>query len=310
MRDIASIIGLKVISSKEGREVGTVSQAIVSLSSGELEGLIVGKGPSEKGIEAADIEVIGSDAVMVSTHRVARHLSELPGLMEKRRDPAAGPREVLTAAGRRLGVLSTIYIDPATKRVSRYEVSGGAWRDITEGVLSLQPCAGTVDGRDSVVVPAAALSAPPGEGGLKQQLAKFGELARSQAQQAAESLSETGDSVRRGLGDALGAAKNLTQSGQERKASAPPASPEAPPPSPEAPPPAPQTPEAAPQPEPAPEPCCRPEPAGDQPSMEAEPQEPDAPPVRHEDNGWEASQAAPSTGEQATQPEGDEQHNG
>jgi len=303
MRDIASIIGLKVISSKEGREVGTVSQAIVSLSSGELEGLIVGKGPSEKGIEAADIEVIGSDAVMVSTHRVARHLSELPGLMEKRRDPAAGPREVLTAAGRRLGVLSTIYIDPATKRVSRYEVSGGAWRDITEGVLSLQPFAGTVDGRDSVVVPAAAMSAPPGEGGLKQQLAKFGELARSQAQQAAESLSETGDSVRRGLGDALGAAKNLSQSAQERKSPAPPPSAEAPPP---------PTPEPEPdaQPEPAPEPCCPPEPASDQPSVEAEPQEAAAPPAGHEDNGWEASQATPSTGEQGTQPEGDEQHNG
>jgi len=49
MRDIASIIGLKVISSKEGREVGTVSQAIVSLSSGELEGLDRRQGPVGEG---------------------------------------------------------------------------------------------------------------------------------------------------------------------------------------------------------------------------------------------------------------------
>lgn len=199
MRDIASIVGLKVISSKEGRDLGAVSQVIVDLASGALEGVIVGTGPSEKGIEAKDIQVIGADALMVETYRVARHLSELPRLMEKRRDPSRPPREVLTDTGKRLGVLGTIHIDPATKRVNRYEVSGGAWRDITEGVISLAPMEGTVDGRDSVVVPTSALSSLEGaDGGLKAQLAKLAAVARSQARQAAESLEEGTRGIKRG----------------------------------------------------------------------------------------------------------------
>lgn len=199
MRDVASIVGLKVISSSEGREVGTVSQVVVDLASGEIVGLIVGKGAAEKGIDAADVDVIGTDAVMVRTYKVARHLSELPRLMEKRLDPAAPPREVVSDTGKRLGILGTVYIDPATRRVTRYEVSGGTWRDITEGVLSLAPMEGTVDGRDTIVVPTKAFRDLPTAGGLRAQLAKLAEIAKAQAKQAAESLEEGAESARRSV---------------------------------------------------------------------------------------------------------------
>jgi uncharacterized protein YrrD len=199
MRDLASIVGLKVISSSEGRDVGTVSQVIVDLATGQIQGLIVGQGASERGIPAADLQVVGTDAIMVNTHKVARHLSELPDLLERRREPNAPAREVVTDTGRRLGTLGTIYVDPTTRRVTRYEVSGGAWRDMTEGVLSLAPVEGTVDGRDSVVVPMAAFAEiGASSGGLRAQLAKLGELARTQARQAAESLDESTQSVKRG----------------------------------------------------------------------------------------------------------------
>jgi len=198
MRDIASIVGLKVISSSEGRDVGTVSQVIVDLASGKVLGLIVGKGATEKAIEAKDVAVIGTDAVMVQTHKLARHLSEVPALLEARRDPAAGPKPVITDTGKRLGVLGTVYVDPATATVSRYEVSCGAWRDITEGVLSLPPLSGTVDGPDSIIVPEQALSDSQGApGGLRAQIAKLAEVARTQAQQAAESLEGSTQSVKR-----------------------------------------------------------------------------------------------------------------
>ena len=192
MRDIASIVGLRVIAAREGRDLGSVTQVVVDLASGQFEGVIVGKGPLEKGIEANDITVIGVDAVMVETHKVVRHLSELPRLLEKRRDPREGSREVLTDSGTRVGTLGTIYIDPETRRVSRYEVSGGAWRDITEGVLSLPPVEGTVDGKDSVIIPASALQHQVGvEGGLKAQLARLAEVARNQARHAGERIEET-----------------------------------------------------------------------------------------------------------------------
>lgn len=223
MRDIASIVGLKVIASKEGREVGAVSQVVVDLASGAIEGVLVGKGPAEKGIDAADIDVIGTDAVMVGTYRVAKPLSELPRLLQRRRDPEKPPREVLTDTGKRIGMLGTIYIDPHSKRVTRYEISGGAWRDLTEGVLSLPPMEGTVDGHDSVIVPTAAFAGVGGtSGGLKAQLTKLGELARTQAKQAAEGLEGGVQGMKRGVESvserASEAATKVKQSVSERAA--------------------------------------------------------------------------------------------
>jgi uncharacterized protein YrrD len=219
MRDIASLVGLKVVSSREGREVGVVSQCIANLATGVLEGLIVGKGPSEKGVEAKDIEALGQDAIMVPDSSVARHLSEVPALLEKRRDPSAGPREVLTDAGKRLGVLGSVFIDPASLKVAHYEASGGALRDMMDGPWELHPMPGTVDGRDSVIVPAAAFQeAAEHPGGLRAGLAKLGETARVQAKQAAKGLDKGAEKLKRGaavVGEKAGeaAAKAKTAGG-------------------------------------------------------------------------------------------------
>ncbi len=222
MRDIASVVGLKVISSTEGRELGSIAQVVFDLSNGDLVGLIIDKGPSEKGIEAKDVSVIGTDAVMVETHKVARHLSEIPTLLERRRDVREGPKEVISADGNRLGALGTVYINPAEKKVSRYEVSGGAWRDITEGALSLEPGNGTVDGRDTVVVPTSLLSEKPATpGGLKAQLAKLGDVARTQARQAAEKLEESNKSVRENVTVAAGKASETVEALQQTEAGEP-----------------------------------------------------------------------------------------
>ena len=216
MRDVASIIGLSVISSKEGRDLGAVNQVIVDLASGTLDGLIVGTGASERGIEAKDVGVIGVDAVMVETYKVARDLSELPKLLEKRREQGAGPREVLTSDGLRVGVLGKIYIDAAEKRVVHYEVSGGALQDMVEGVLELPPAEGVVDGRDSVVIASDTFGTRPATGGLRSQLARFGERAREQAKQAQESLEESTEQLRARASETAAKARDLGTEGAEQ----------------------------------------------------------------------------------------------
>lgn len=223
MRDLESIIGLKVISSKEGREVGTVSQAIISLSSGAVEGLILGKGPSEKGIEAKSIGVIGEDAVMVDSSKVAQDLSEFPKLLERRLDPEEGPREVLTEDGQRVGILGKVFLDAEGKEVTRYEVSAGPLQDMLDGVLEFTPMKGTVDGRDSVVIPSELLDEiDRGEGGLRAQFAKLTTVARDQAKQAAESLEEGADSLKRGVKSAADKASDAVKhASDDKKADAP-----------------------------------------------------------------------------------------
>ena len=196
MRDVNSIVGLKVISVEEGRDLGTVSQAVVDLTSGSMMGVITGKGAAAKGIWADDIQVLGVDAIMIAHRDSAHPLSEMPALEEKARDAAEGPVEVVTDTGKRLGTLGNIYLSDDTRAVLRYEVSGGAWRDVTEGVLELPIIPGTKHGRDTVIVPAAEISnLAGGSGGLKAQLAQLSQKMRATGQQVAERSHEVSNNV-------------------------------------------------------------------------------------------------------------------
>ena len=196
MRDVNSIVGLKVISVEEGRDLGTVSQAVVDLTSGSLVGLIAGKGAAAKGIWADDLQVLGVDAVMIANRGMAHPLSETPALDEKARDASEGPVEVVTDTGKRLGTLGNIYLSDDTRSVVRYEVSGGAWRDVTEGILELPIIPGTKHGRDTVIVPAAEISnLAGGSGGLKAQLAQLSQKMRATSHQVAERSHEVSTNV-------------------------------------------------------------------------------------------------------------------
>lgn len=193
MREIKSITGLRVISMDEGAAVGTVSQVVVDLSSGAVLGLILGNGAAERGVLAADIETIGTDVIMVSRREVARHLSELPEL-EQRKSATTHLLPVFTDNGRRLGVISAIFIDPYEKTITRYEVSSGAIKDLAEGLLVLPIIPGTVHGQDAVIIPEQAVSELGREtGGLFARFSQWGDSARKQYQQVAESAGKMVD---------------------------------------------------------------------------------------------------------------------
>ena len=86
-------------------------------------------------------------------------------------------------------------MDASARRVTGYEVSGGAWRDITEGVQSLVPGPETVDGRDTVIVPEKRVKGGPR--GMRSQLTKLARVARTQVKQATDSLGGSAESARR-----------------------------------------------------------------------------------------------------------------
>lgn len=195
MREIKSINGLRVITVDEGASVGSVNQVVVDLSTGAVLGIILGNGASERGVLSADIQTIGSDVIMISSREVARHLSELPEL-EKRKGAASHLIPVFTDGGRRLGVVSGIYIDPLEKVVTRYEISSGAIKDLADGLLVLPIISGTVHGQDAIIIPDSAVREMGREsGGLFARFSQWSDSARKQYQQVAESaekMVETG----------------------------------------------------------------------------------------------------------------------
>jgi len=201
MREIKSIVGLRVISVEEGANVGNVSQVVVDLAAGTVVGLILGEGPGERGVLAADIKTLGADAIMIANRAVARMLSELPEL-ESRQQPAAAQLTAFTASGKRLGAVASIFIDPYDLVVTRYEVSSGPLKDLADGMLVLPILPGTTHGQDAVIVPDERVQQLGREaGGWRTRFGQWSDGARKQVQQVseqAEKLYETaGETVKK-----------------------------------------------------------------------------------------------------------------
>jgi uncharacterized protein YrrD len=202
--DTTHIVGLQVIGIHDGKLVGSVSQVVCDLASGEVIGLIVGTGAAEKGIMAEDVETIGEDAVMISSAAKAFRLSERPELMRRRREPSRKPLAVVTDEGKHLGYVSRIWIDPASRKVTRYQVSGGFLRDLAEGALILPIVPGTIHGEDTVVVPAAELLALAAhKKGLKAHLEDLSSRAREKMSAVREQAEHAAQSTRAQIGRAV-----------------------------------------------------------------------------------------------------------
>ena len=215
MREIASLVGLEVVSTREGKSLGTISEVLIDLAAGKMVGVILGRGPAEKGIRAAELEALGTDVVMVKGADVADHLSAMPELLEHRQRSEPRPPEVITSDGRRLGQLAAVYINPQNHKVTRFEVSGGTWKDLTDGIISLPIVKGIIHGPDVVIIPAKVVSRSDGKGGLRaafRQLADSTEIGYRRAAQRTERLYEkSSHAVREGMAGAREQAQHLAQ---------------------------------------------------------------------------------------------------
>jgi uncharacterized protein YrrD len=199
VREISSLLNAEVISIKEGKRLGSITQVIVDLAQGKLLGLILGKGAAEKGVAARDIKTMGPDVVMVEVSTVAKRLSELPELLAARRDPTRMPQQVVTDAGQRLGRLGRIFIDSVKLTVGHFEISGGAWRDLTEGVLALPVVKGIIHGPDTIIIPAAGLAQAMESPSLVSSMEKAAESMRVGGKQLGKILESNAEALRKTL---------------------------------------------------------------------------------------------------------------
>lgn len=181
MRSTDQIEGLPVISIKEGKNLGRVSQCVVDLARGEVVGLLVrAEGEDEDwGLTAPDIQVLGQDAVMVESEQIKKPVSPRSRLLKFRREPEAPPADVVTDEGERLGTLGQVYVDTAKLQVIGYEVTGSALRTVLDGTPHIPIIKGVVHGADTVIVPTTAKEhLQAGTGGLRSYWAKLAGLSR------------------------------------------------------------------------------------------------------------------------------------
>jgi len=218
MKELSSIVGLQVIATDEGKQLGLVSEALVDLAAGKLVAVALGK----KAILADDIEVIGPDAVMVNTSEKAKSRTSLKKQLAGASNVLESPPQVVTDKGTSLGRLASVHMDPTTKDILRYEVTGGALRDAIEGVVTLPVLKGTVHGEDTIVVPheAARRHLLEAKGGLRGQLARVRSVFQTRYQQASERTQqlrqEGAERLRTGAEKARDTAGRLTEEARRK----------------------------------------------------------------------------------------------
>jgi len=172
MKDTRDVIGLNVFSVEEGRVLGRTVECVVDLAAGDVLGLIIQvRGGAEMGIPRGDITAVGKDAVMVGSDSVMKSLDELEVLANHRTSGPAAPK-VITRDGTVLGGLGTVRVDEKCEKVEGYEIVVDVVAAIADGPASLPIVAGTVHGRDAIVLPSDANASVNRPGGLRQRIEK------------------------------------------------------------------------------------------------------------------------------------------
>lgn len=221
MRELSSLIGLQVISTSEGKKLGTVADAYVDLAAGELVCVTLSKTPELRVILAGDIDVIGDDAIMVSGEDKLQGREAVEEELERGKRVLSSPPTVVTSQGKTLGNLGVIQIDEGTGNVIRFEVTGGALKDVTEGVLALPILEGIVHGQDTLIVPHDVVARRLVQsGGLRGALRNFGERLKVSvddiSERSGEFVRESEKKLKQSAEDARKKAGEATEKARKR----------------------------------------------------------------------------------------------
>ncbi len=154
------VIGLKILSLKQGKQIDDVSDLVYDPQSHQVKALIVDKGgwfSDAKLILYKDVESIGKDAVMVKTTDVVRKASDISERVESiaKADNYLTKTKIVTESGTDLGTVSDIYFDDKTGRVEEFEVSQGI-RNLQSGKKRVRVSDIVTIGEDATIVRAVA----------------------------------------------------------------------------------------------------------------------------------------------------------
>lgn len=151
------VIGLKVFSVDEGKEVDAVEDVIYNPSASKIEALLVDSGgifSSGQVIAMEDVKSIGDDAVIIQSESMMKSVKELPDDIRHiaEDDTHLTKAKVMTEQGKDLGKVSDLLFDPDTGEVVELEVSQGGWRDMQSGRRRVKLHDVTTVGEDALIV--------------------------------------------------------------------------------------------------------------------------------------------------------------
>lgn len=156
----AEVIGLPVLTDA-GERLGDVEDVLVDRGGRRVIGFLLAGGNRLLGHRVYPIEevrAVGDGAVVVARRDTVLHtrqVNRLRRLLARHADLVG--KRLVSRAGQDLGVISDLVFDPETGAVLGFDLSGGFFRDVTEGRGFVPASVRLVVGKDAVIAP------PPGE---------------------------------------------------------------------------------------------------------------------------------------------------
>lgn len=153
----SSVIGLKIITLQDGREVGKVKDIIFNPDSQYVEALLIDEGGvlrDTKVIDLPTIKSIGKDAVIIDQEQTIKKADDIPKEVVDiaKGDTYLTKTKIMTETGDELGQISDVYFDEKTGKVTEFEVSQGVFQNAASGKKRVKITDIVTVGKDSTIV--------------------------------------------------------------------------------------------------------------------------------------------------------------
>ena len=144
----------KTVITAQGENIGTVADVLLRTEEQRVGALVV-KSPRFAGPQillAEDIGSLGGDAVPTQSGDKLQDQTRLDESAQMVGFGEASGRKVATASGNYAGDLSDVHIDPATGKITGYEVTGGVFARIFGHTHTIEAGEYTRLGKDLLIV--------------------------------------------------------------------------------------------------------------------------------------------------------------
>lgn len=151
------VIGLKIITINDGKEIGTVRDVIYDPGENTVRALLVddaGWFSDAKVIAIPDVESVGENAVMIRSQEMIKKAADVgEGVSNIAKDDQYLTKtQIVTENGTELGTVSDILFDPETGLVSEFEVSQGLLKNAQSGKKRVRVNDIITVGKDATIV--------------------------------------------------------------------------------------------------------------------------------------------------------------
>lgn len=156
MQKLRDVIGLPVLETETGTQIGEITEVIVDMEAACVCGFVIAGENWFAGnsmITFEDLSSLGHDAMMVRNQQVVRSLDSLVKNHNNYYLRDLFDKQIFTDSGLRLGVLADIFFNSITGEIKWYQVSDSIITDLLYGRMMMPlPQVQTV-GEDKVIVP-------------------------------------------------------------------------------------------------------------------------------------------------------------